>query len=51
VSFDGTPAATFTATSDRRIVVYVPAGASTGPIAVTTPSGTTASGTPFTVEP
>jgi hypothetical protein len=44
------PAAGFTVDSDTQITVSVPAGAQTGPIQVTTPGGTAASGTTFTVE-
>ncbi|MCX6873973.1 MAG: S8 family serine peptidase [Verrucomicrobia bacterium] len=43
--------ATFTVDSVLRITATVPAGAATGPISVTTPSGTTNSTTSFTVVP
>lgn len=44
VSFNGTPAASFSA-SASSIAAVVPAGATAGPISVTTPGGTTASPT------
>ncbi|HEX6885100.1 MAG TPA: IPT/TIG domain-containing protein, partial [Planctomycetota bacterium] len=50
VTFAGTPAA-FTVTSSTRIDTTVPAGASTGRIAVTTPGGTATSSSNFTVLP
>jgi PKD repeat protein len=48
VAFDGTPAA-FTVQSATSIVASVPSGATSGPISVTTPSGTGTSSSPFTV--
>lgn len=48
VSFNGTHAS-FTVEASGFIVAKVPAGASSGPITVTTPGGTTASKTSFTV--
>ena len=48
VAFNGT-AATFTVVSDTQITSSVPSGASTGPISVTTFSGTATSATSFTV--
>lgn len=48
VSFNGV-AATVTAASATQLIVSVPAGASTGPITVTTPNGSAASTTPFEV--
>ena len=46
VTFNGTTA-TFTVVSDTNIQAQVPAGATTGTIAVTTPSGTLSSNAPF----
>jgi IPT/TIG domain len=48
VTFNGVPA-TFTVTSDTQITATVPSGASTGPIAVTTPGGMGTSSASFTV--
>jgi IPT/TIG domain len=48
VTFDGT-SATFTIDNAQRITATVPAGATTGPIAVTNPDGTANSSTNFTV--
>ena len=48
VNFNGT-AATFTVVSDTKITTTVPSGATSGPISVTTPSGSGASSTSFTV--
>jgi hypothetical protein len=48
VTFNGTSAA-FTVNSYNQITATVPAGASTGPIAVTTPGGATKSSTNYTV--
>jgi RNA polymerase sigma factor (sigma-70 family) len=50
VKFNGV-AASFTVSSDGLITAVVPAGASSGPISVTTPSGTATSSTSFTVTP
>jgi hypothetical protein len=49
VRFNGTAALTFAVDSDAQVTAVVPSGASTGPIAVDTPGGTTASSTSFTV--
>jgi hypothetical protein len=51
VAFHGTAAATFSVDSDTQITAPVPSGATTGTIAVTTPGGTVASATSFTVVP
>jgi hypothetical protein len=50
VRFNGVPAA-FILNSTTEIVASVPAGASTGPISVTTPNGTATSATNFTFIP
>jgi IPT/TIG domain len=50
VKFNGSPAS-FTVTSDTAIGATVPAGATSGPISVTTPGGTATSTTSFTVAP
>ena len=50
VSFNGTPA-TFTVYRDTFLVATVPAGASTGSVTVTTPTGTLTSNDPFRVMP
>ncbi len=49
VSFNGSPAAFFFATNGA-LTATVPANASTGPVSLTTPSGTTASAFPFTLD-
>ncbi len=51
VSFNGTAAATFTALTDTLLIATVPAGATTGFITVTTPSGTLTSNKQFQVKP
>jgi hypothetical protein len=48
VTFNGT-GANYTITSNTQIAATVPTGATTGPITVTTPGGTTTSSTSFTV--
>lgn len=48
VSFHGS-AASYTVTNANRITATVPAGATTGAIAISTPGGTATSATPFTV--
>jgi uncharacterized repeat protein (TIGR03803 family) len=49
VTFNGTTA-TFTVDSDTQVSTTVPTGATTGPIAVTTPGGSAKSATSFTVD-
>jgi PKD repeat protein len=49
VKFNGTPVLTYQVNSLTWISAYVPLGATTGPISVTTPSGTATSSIPFTV--
>jgi large repetitive protein len=49
VQFNNTNATTFTIDSNTQITAAVPAGATTGPIKVTTPGGTATSATNFTV--
>jgi hypothetical protein len=51
VTFDGVPATTFSVASDSQLTAQVPDGASTGPIAVTTPLGTGTSSTDLIVKP
>jgi hypothetical protein len=51
VRFNGVNVATFTVNSAVRITATVPAGATTGPISVTTPNGATNSASIFTVVP
>jgi hypothetical protein len=48
VAFNGTPAA-YTVNSDSQITATVPAGATSGPISVTTPAGTAAGSKSFKV--
>ena len=50
VSLNGTPAS-FTVVSDTFLKATIPAGATTGYVTVTTPSGTLTSNVPFTVIP
>ena len=50
VSFNATPAA-FTVKSDTYLKATVPAGATTGPVTVTTPGGTLTSNVPYRVRP
>jgi hypothetical protein len=49
VAFNGLNAATFTVNSDTQITAVVAVGATTGPIAVTTPDGTAISADAYTV--
>ncbi len=51
VSFGGTPAITFKASSSTFLTAKVPAGALTGPVIVTTPSGTLTGNQTFHVTP
>ncbi|WP_426491183.1 T9SS type A sorting domain-containing protein [Hymenobacter sp. 102] len=49
VKFNGKDAASFTVISSNSITAVVPAGATTGPVTVTTPSGTASSSGSFVV--
>ncbi len=49
VSFNGTPAPGFGVPSKQGIWVQVPAGATSGPVTVTTPNGTYTTPQSFTV--
>ena len=49
VKFNGVSAASFSVTSSTAIQATVPAGATTGPLSVTTPGGTATSATNFAV--
>ena len=51
VAFGGVAATSFTVNSDTQVTATVPAGAKTGKITITTPGGTAASVTNFTVTP
>jgi hypothetical protein len=50
VGFNGTAAATIRNISANYVFATVPAGATTGPVTVTTPNGTASSPGPFTVQ-
>ena len=50
LSFNGTPAVTFSNITKEYVSVTVPSGAATGPVTVTTPNGTATSPILFTVE-
>jgi hypothetical protein len=50
VSFNGTAATSFGVPSSQGVWVYVPVGAATGPVTVTTPNGSVTSTTSFTVK-
>jgi len=49
VTFNGTPATSFTVVSDSEITAVIPTGATTGPLQVVTPGGTLLSTTNFQV--
>jgi uncharacterized repeat protein (TIGR03803 family) len=49
VTFNGVPAAGFSVSSDTYMTAVVPAGATTGPVVVTTPGGTLTSNVSFRV--
>lgn len=49
VTFNGIPATSFTVVSDTYMTAVVPAGATTGPVVVTTPTGTLTSNKNFIV--
>jgi hypothetical protein len=50
VSFNGTPATSFGVPSSQGVWVTVPAGATTGPVTVTTPNGSFTTTSSFTVQ-
>ncbi len=50
VAFNGTPALTFTVVADTYMTAVVPAGATSGPVTVTTPGGTLTSNRKFMVQ-
>lgn len=50
VSFNGAPATSFKVASEQGVWVKVPAGATTGPITLTTPTGTVTTTEIFTVQ-
>jgi hypothetical protein len=49
VTFGGVAATQFTVNSDKQVTAYVPTGAKTGKIAITTPGGVAVSSGIFTV--
>jgi hypothetical protein len=49
VTFNGVPAITFSVFSDTYMTAVVPAGATTGPVVVTTPSGPLTSNVSFRI--
>ena len=49
VTFNGVPAASFSIVSDTYMTAVVPSGATTGPVVVTTPSGTLTSNKNFQI--
>ncbi|WP_201979721.1 IPT/TIG domain-containing protein [Hymenobacter rubidus] len=51
VSFNGTAGTNITVTGNTQLTVTVPAGATTGPISVTTPAGTGVQNSDFTIIP
>jgi hypothetical protein len=51
VTFGGVAATSFQVIKDTEVDAFVPAGAVTGKIAVTTPGGTATTATNFTVTP
>jgi uncharacterized repeat protein (TIGR03803 family) len=51
VSFNGTPATTFTAVSDTYLIAVVPAGTTAGLVTVTTPGGVLTSNRVFRIHP
>jgi hypothetical protein len=50
VAFDGVEATTFNVNTNTQVTATVPANATTGPITITTPIGSSTSGTSFTVQ-
>jgi uncharacterized repeat protein (TIGR03803 family) len=51
VTFNGVAATSFKVVSDTFLIAVVPSGATTGPVVVTTPSGTLTSNKSFTIVP
>lgn len=51
VTFNGTPATSFKVASNTYLTAVVPAGATSGPVVVTTPKGTLTSNKNFTILP
>jgi hypothetical protein len=50
VTFNGVPAAAFQVNSTQAVMATVPAGATTGPVTITTANGSVTTKQSFTVE-
>jgi hypothetical protein len=50
VTFNGVPATSFSVESSTYMTAVVPSGATTGPVVVTTPTGTLTSNKNFTIQ-